>query len=446
MADNLYLSKFQVGSQEYLLKDAEAREQIAQLKQIKGINYIGATDGYTYAEDAETTDPVAITDLVTLVEDTTDVAGAHIKIGDVKYYVVGTGNQKVLKNGDLITVKKTIGGVQREMEYVITVEGVATVTATFHEFGSTGVLGTLAFKDQATVSGTAASHTHTYDKAVIDKELSLTQGTVTSTGTFTPSGSNGSSTVTFTEGAGSDFVTGYNNDAVAPTFTEGAFSAGTLPSYTEGAFSAGTLPSFTEGAFTPASLSEGFVTAGSAASYSHSGFDGGSLGSATTSAFATEGLVATADASTETLTFTSASTSNAVTAQGTFTPATYGTDTFDGGTPTSIDVTKFSGGSKASDTFSAGTLPSKTADTFSAGTLPSKAADTFTAGSAATLAKAKALTASVTGTAAAQTFTGTEGNISVSGTSNTTISQNVTLKYTTENSGSTGAAVTGTAE
>ena len=75
------------------------------------------------------------------------------------------------------------------------------------------------------------------------------------------------------------------------------------------------------------------------------------------------------------------------------------------------DVSKFNGGSKAADTFNAGTMTTVDTSKFSGG---SKAADTFNAGSAATLAKAKALTASVTGTAAAQTITvGTNDKVKV---------------------------------
>jgi hypothetical protein len=170
------------------------------------------------------------------------------------------------------------------------------------------------------------------------------------------------------------------------------------------------LPTFTEGAFTPAS-------------YEHTGFSGGSLGSATTGNFNTDAEKSTYDEANETLTLAAATTASAVTAQGAFTPATYGTDTFDGGTPTAIDVTKFSGGSKASDTFSAGTLPTKAADTWSAGSVTtldltkfdggSKAADSFSAGSAATPTTANAVTAVGTGEAAAQTFTGTQATITV---------------------------------
>lgn len=234
------------------------------------------------------------------------------------------------------------------------------------------------------------------------------------TGDVTCAGSNAASAVSFSGTTSETVLKAIDDEAVAPSFTEGAFSAGTLPSFTEGSFSAGTLPSFTEGSFTPASIAEGFVTAGTAASYSHSGFSGGSLGAATTDSFATEGVVATVDEANEILTLSAANTSDAVTAQGTFTAAVYGTDTFNGGTPTAIDLSKFDGGSKAADTWNAGTLPSKSADTFSAGTLPSKAADTFNAGSAATFTTESVITGLGTATAAAQTFTGSTVSVTVS--------------------------------
>jgi len=296
------------------------------------------------------------------------------------------------------------------------------------EFGDLSDLGDLAYRDLEDIEITISPKT---TDSVLGADTAFTAA---------------DSSVTFASGAGSNFVTGYNNDGVAATFTEGAFTpaslgegfytAGSAPQFTEGAFTPaaiqagfvtpGSAASFSEGAFTPAEIQSGFVTAGTAATYSHSGFDGGSLGTETKAAFASEGVVAAMDTTdTEMLVLSAASTANAVTAQGTFTPATYGTDTFDGGTPTAIDVTKFSGGSKAADTFVANTPTavdttkfsggSKANDTFSAGTMAaidltkfnggSKAADVFNAGSAATLAVAKALTASDTGTAAAQTVT-----------------------------------------
>ena len=371
-----YLDSFKLPSgNKYYLKDTEAREAIAALE--GGSYFLGVTT--TALEDQATTNPIKI--------DGEDVTA---KNGNIAIY----GNAEFIFNG-----------------------------TKWIEFGDLSALGQLAYKDSVSLSKGSGAN-------VLGEDA-----------TFSAQ----SSSVSFAEGAGSDFVTGYNNDAVAPSFSEGAFTPAAIQSgfvtpgsaaqFTEGAFTPaaiqagfvtpGSAPSFSEGAFTPAAIQEGFVTPGSAASYSHSGFSGGSLGASSKSAFATEGMTAAMGSGedAETLIFSAASTSNAVTEQGTFTPASYGTDTFDGGTPTAIDVTKFSGGSKLADSFDAGSVTTidttkfsggaKAADTFVANTPTaidttkfsggSKVADTFNAGSAPTLAKAKALTASDTGTAAAQT-------------------------------------------
>ena len=366
MADpKKYLSKIVKGSDTLYIKDLEAQADIIDIK----ASITGAMHwkGYTTTElvDGSTTNPITIGG-----ESVTCVAG------DVVAIQGGTG--------------------QADLEFVFS-------GTKWQEYGSTGSLKALAFKDSASA-------------------------------TYTPAGTNQASAVSFTGQTSAAFVNGFNDDAVAPSFSEGAFtpasfgtgfySEGSAPTFTEGAFTQGTLPSFTEGTFTPASLAEGFVTSGTAASYSHSGFDGGSLGNATTGNFNTDAEKSTYDEANETLTLSAATTAAAVTAQGAFTPATYGTDTFDGGTPTAIDTTKFSGGSKAADTWNAGTLPTKAADSFSAGTMTtldltkfnggSKAADTFSAGSAATPTTANAVTAVGTGEAAAQTFSGTEATITVS--------------------------------
>jgi len=359
MADKKYLSKIVKGTDTLFIKDAEAWQEIADIKtSITGaMHWAGFTT--TQLSDGATTNPITI-----------------------------SGESYTAKAGDVVAYG--------ELEFVWS-------GSKWQEYGSTGSLKALAFKDSASA-------------------------------TYTPAGTNAPSAVTFTGQADGNFVTGYNDDAVAPTFSEGAFtpaslgtgfySEGAAPSFTEGAFTQGSLPSFTEGAFTPAEIQTGFVTAGTAASYSHSGFNGGSLGSATTGNFNTDAEKSSYDEVSETLTLSAATTAAAVTAQGDFTPAVYGTDTFDGGTPTAIDTTKFSGGSKAADTWNAGTLPTKAADTFSAGTMTtldltkfnggSKASDTFSAGSAATLATSKAITAVGTGEAAAQTFSGTQATITVS--------------------------------
>lgn len=350
-----YLSKLTVSGVQYDIKDAKAWADIADIKSsITGaMHFIGVSA--TAIADGDSTGPWTINSKTYIASGTPAEGQILLAAGDVAVYA---------PSGDT------------EREFVWSGDK-------WQEYGSTGSLKALAFKDNAS-------------------------------GDVTCAGSNSASAVSFSGTTSETVLKAIDDAAVAPSFTEGAFSAGTLPSFTEGAFSAGSLPSFTEGSFTPASLAEGFVTAGTAASYSHSGFSGGSLGEATTGNFTTEGVVATVDESNEILTLSAASTSAAVTAQGTFTAAVYGTDTFNGGTPTAIDVSKFNGGSKAADTFSAGTLPSKSADTFSAGTLPSKAADTFDAGSAATFTTESVITGLGTATAAAQTFTGSTVSVTVS--------------------------------
>jgi hypothetical protein len=370
MADKKYLSKIVKGSDTLWIKDAQAWADIADIysKISGGLHYLG-----------KSTTPIA----------DGDATGPWV-IDGVTYVVSGAVDpQKNLSAGDI--------AIYGESEFIW-----SGAAGKWQEFGSTGSLGALAFKDSAS-------------------------------GDYTPAGTNQASAVSFTGTADGDFVTGYNNDAVAPSKAADTFTPNTLASFTEGAFvpaeiqagfyTPGTAPSFTEGAYTPAAIENGFVTAGVAASYSHSGFEGGSLGAESKSAFATEGEVSSYNESEETLTLSAATTSQAVTAQGTFTPAVYGTDTFDGGTPTAIDTTKFSGGSKAADTWNAGAVTvidvtkfdggSKAADSFNAGSQAAFVEGAFNPGSAATLATSKAITALGSAEAAAQVFSGTQATITV---------------------------------
>jgi len=151
---------------------------------------------------------------------------------------------------------------------------------------------------------------------------------------------------------------------VAPTFTEGTFTPntpttldltkfdggskakdtftqGTLPSKAADTFNAGALPSFKEGAFNKGALP--------------------SLSAATSGTFTVEGIVAaigTGDDA-ETLIFSNAAVTQAITDRGTFDA---------GALP-----------SKEADTFTAGTLPSYTEGTFDAGSLPTFTEGAFTA-------------------------------------------------------------------
>ena len=373
MADLKYISKIVKGSDTLWIKDAEARQDIEDIKsQISGgMHYLGKST--TAIADGDKTGPWVI-DGATYIASGTPSSG-----------------QKLLAAGDI--------AIYGELEFIW-----SGASGQWQEFGSTGSLGALAFKDSAT-------------------------------GTYTPAGSNAASEVTFTGQTTGTFVSGFNDDAVAPSL-----GAATTGSFVTGFDTAPVAPSFTEGGFTPASFETGFATAGSAASFTEGTFSAGtlpsftegafsagslpSLGAATTGNFNTDAEKSTYDESNETLTLVSASTSSAVTAQGTFDAGSLpskAADTWDAGSlpskaadtfvanvPTAIDVTKFDGGSKAADSFSAGTVP--TLATGSAVT----AQGTFSPGSAATPTTASAVTAVGTAEAAAQTFTGTEGSVTVS--------------------------------
>ena len=371
--DKKYLSKIVKGSDTLWIKDAEARADIEDIKSsiTGGMHYLGKST--TAIADGDATGPWVI-DGVTYIASGTPSSG-----------------QKLLAAGDI--------AIYQELEFIW-----SGASGKWQEFGSTGSLKALAFKDTASA-------------------------------TYTPAGTNADSAVTFTGQTTGNFVTGYDNDGVAPSFTEGAFDAGSLPSFTEGQFtpaafqtgfySEGTAPSL--GSATTGSFVTGFDVSPVLPSKEADTWSAGSLpslGTATTGNFNTDGEKSTYDETNETLTLVAASTSAAVTAQGTFdagslpsftegtfsagTAPTLATSsavtaqgTFSAGSVTTLDLTKFSGGSKASDTFSAGSLPSK-------------ASDTFNAGSAASLVTSAAVTAVGTGTAAGQTFSGTEATITVS--------------------------------
>ena len=378
------------GSRWYV-KDAEAQADIARILDIiqNGSRYIGKFTSAVVG--GETVDVLHQGDVVTSI---TTSKGT---------YVTGTpaSGQKQLMEGDYCQYERT---GQNAIEWMWNGDNI-------DEFGSTSMLKALAFKDSAS-------------------------------GSYTPAGTNAASQVTFTGTADDDFVTGFDVDPVLPSFSEGAFDAGSLPSFSEGAF---TPASFASGAYTEGvapSYTEGAFDAGSLPSFSEGAFDAGSLPSKEADTFSAGTLPTKANdtfsagtlptltpvSGEEGLAFgqgTLPSYTEGAFTQGTLPSFTEGTfdagslpskaadtwsagtlpskqaDTFVANTPAAIDVTKFDGGSKANDTFSAGSLPSKAADSFNAGTAP-------------TLATSKALTASDTGTAAGQTFTGSPVSVTVS--------------------------------
>lgn len=361
MPDNKkYLSKIVKGGNTLWLKDAEARQLISDIQ--SSITGAMHWKGYTTSElvDGSTTNPIVIGG-----ESVTCVAG------DVVAIQGGTG--------------------EADLEFVFS-------GSKWQEYGSTGSLKALAFKDSASA-------------------------------TYTPAGTNQASAVSFSGQTDGDFVSGFDTNPVLPSFTEGAFTPAEIQS---GFVTNGSAASFSEGAFTPASLGTGFYSEGTAPSLGNAttgtfvtGYNNDavapSLGEATTGNFATEGETSSYDEDEETLTFSDATTSSAVTAQGTFSAGSAATlatasavtaqGTFSAGTVTTLDLTKFDGGSKAADSFTANVPTAIDVTKFDGG---SKAADTWSAGTAPTLATAKAITAVGTATAAAQTFTGTEATITVS--------------------------------
>ena len=322
MADpKKYISKIVKGSDTLWIKDAEAQADIEDIKSsiTGGMHYLGKST--TAISDGAATGPWVI-DGVTYIASGTPAEG-----------------QKLLAAGDI--------AIYQELEFIW-----SGASGKWQEFGSTGSLKALAFKDSAS-------------------------------GSYTPAGTNAASAVSFTGQTTGSFVTGFDVDPVLPSLgnaTDGDFVTGfdTAP----------VAPSFSEGTFTPAEFQTGFYSAGTAPS----------LGEATTGNFNTDAEKSTYNEANETLTLSAATTAAAVTAQG----------TFSAGTVTTLDLTKFNGGSKAADTWSAGTVP-----TLATGKALT-AQGTFSAGTAPTLATGTAVTAVGTGEAAAQTFTGTAATITVS--------------------------------
>jgi hypothetical protein len=263
------------GSRKYV-KDAEAREDIAEIKETikNGSKYIGKLVSAVVGGETVTTfnDGDVPTSITT--DEGTYVTGTP-----------GTG-EKQLNNGDYLVVQGANG--QPSLEFMWT-------GTKLSEYGSTSVLKALAFKDSAS-------------------------------GTYTPAGTNQASAVTFTGQTDGDFVTGFDTAPVLPSFTEGAFSQGALPSFTEGAFSQGTLPSYTEGAFSQGTLpsltydstNEGLVfSAGTLPSKDADTFDAGSLPSKAADTFSAGSLPSKAADTFSAGTAPTLATDKAITAVGT---------------------------------------------------------------------------------------------------------------------------------
>lgn len=341
-ANTPVLSKVKIGEQIYFLKDADARAILDSYK--NAVNYDVDTTFHADQENLATEKAIAaylegqiagltgamhfvgIKEALPAVGESND---GDVAIVGTTEYVFAAGEWKELGDeGTLVRKTFTIAGIDM----------VDNITAA--ELQAALSLKALAYKDSASgsieVVNGVEDHTYT-PEGDVSVTLSQTATPITSTGTITPAGS----------------VTGKVTAAgtvSAPTITVTPSTA-----TVQHIANVGSLPSLTPASYTAPSL-----------------------GDAVTSGFAVNGMIADVAEGSETLTFTSAATAQAVTDRGAFNAGSY------------------------------------TAAEFSAGSLPTLGAEQ-TVVTGITSASATAPTFSGTETVISATFAGNEASVSVSG-------------------------------
>lgn len=320
--------------------------------------YITVKNGDTYSW--ELIRDTAI-DISGKVDKTTTIAGIaldkNISVADL---------QKALGLGAMAYADKASGsGTVQTIDSItmkeVTVAGNAAVTSKAADATLT--------KADYTPSGTITSDAIKGGTVTVTLGDSATKTEATlSTSEFTPAGTIAakeggsfsalkSATLGEVESGGVQIEGTISSPAISLTAADKTFVTG---------LTGGKKASFVEGAFTPAAFQEGFYTAGAAATWTGKEYVAPTMGEATKATFASEGVTAAIDAEdAECLTFTTAATAQAVTAQGAFNAGKVDFGTFNGGSATVIDTTKFSGGAKAKDTFVANELQSVATDTVS---------------------------------------------------------------------------------
>ena len=318
----------------------------------------GVEGAYTYAWEAIGNTKVSLSGYVPTTTTIATIALDHnitvtelqtaLKLGAMAYADKASGST-TLQTIDSITMK------------AVTVAGNAAVTSKATDATLT--------KADYTPSGTITSDAIKGGTVTVTLGDSATKTEATlSTSEFTPAGTiaakeGGSfsalktATLGEVETGGVQIEGTISSPAISLTAADKTFVTG---------LTGGKKASFTEGAFTPAAFQEGFYTAGAAATWTGREYVAPTMGEATKAAFASEGVTAAIDPEdAECLTFTTAATAQAVTAQGAFNAGKVDFGTFNGGSATVIDTTKFSGGAKAKDTFVANELQSVATDTVS---------------------------------------------------------------------------------
>ena len=318
----------------------------------------GSKDNYTYSW--EQVGSTAI-DISGKVDKTTTIAGIaldhNITVDELKT-ALGLG---AMAYADKASGSGTVQTIDSITMKAVTVAGNAAVTSKATDATLT--------KADYTPSGTITSDAIKGGTVTVTLGDSATKTEATlSTSEFTPAGTiaakeGGSfsalktATLGEVETGGVQIEGTISSPAISLTAADKTFVTG---------LTGGKKASFVEGAFTPAAFQEGFYTAGAAATWTGKEYVAPTMGEATKATFASEGVTAAIDAEdAECLTFTTAATAQAVTAQGAFNAGKVDFGTFNGGSATVIDTTKFSGGAKAKDTFVANELQSVATDTVS---------------------------------------------------------------------------------
>ena len=312
----------------------------------------GEEGAYTYAWEAIGNTKVSLTGYVPTSTTIATIALDHnitvaelqtaLKLGAMAYADKASGSTTI-QTIDSITMKE------------VTVAGNAAVTSKAADATLTKANYTPAGK----VTGSAISDGSI---AVTLKDSTTKTEATLSTSEFTPAG-----TIAAKEGGSfsalktASFGVAENGVQIEGTVSAPAISLTAADKTVATGLTGGKVASFTEGAFTPAAIQDGFYTAGKAATWTGADYTAPTMGEASKAKFASEGVTAAIDAEdAECLTFTTAATSDAVTAQGAFDAGNVNFGTFNGGSATVIDTTKFSGGSKAADTFVANELQTAT--------------------------------------------------------------------------------------
>jgi len=404
---NKYIAKIKIGAEYYYLKDDEARAILDTL----------GTAAKLDADTNITDDATGVAKTAAIKAYVDDAVKVGIQIEKVDELPTASADTK----GKIYIVAQSGGATGDYFNEYITIENPAG-TFTWELIGDTRIdlsnyytktevnnmfdaLGAMAEADTASGEGKI----DTVDSAT------FTNGTVSASATYTPAGSVSITPVEDTVQVAK--TTGSVTAGTAPTFTEGTFTPNTPTAIDTTKFSGGSKAADTFAAGTLPSKAADTFSAGAVTTIDTTKFNGGSLANPTKSAFATAGITATVGTGTdaETLIFGDASTAQAVTEQGTYTPASLAQGFYNEGTAPSFTEGAFSAGTLPSFTEGAYTPAAIQAGFYTPGTAASKTNDTFNAGAVTEVTLPTFEDATIV-TGATAAFTGTEATISSTGT------------------------------